>query len=472
MTLGKSGQKMNRDMRKEKDILGELEVPADVYWGINTQRALNNFQISGRQFPSSFIITLAQVKKAALLANYELGLIDDTKYQAILQAVDEIVHEKKMLDQFPVDVFQTGSGTQINMNMNEVLANRANEILKQPLGMKKPIHPNDHVNMGQSSNDVIPTTMHLVTILSINSELIPTLESAIKNLDKKIEDFKDILKVGRTHLQDAVPIPLSLEFSVYKQQLKANCEKLYEICKELEFIPLGGTAVGTGVNTHKDFSDRAINLLSEITERELKSSIIKAEAISSHRVFVRVSNELKTLALSLLKLANDIRWMGSGPRAGLGELILPQNEPGSSIMPGKINPTQSEMLIQICIHVIGNDTAVSYAESIGSTLDLNITKPLIIDSILDSIYLLSKGLTSFNLNCLKDLKANRDGIKRQLENDLMIVTKIAPEIGYDKATELAKKAYDEDKTIIAVLEESNLEEKEKLIEKLKAHTQK
>ena len=468
MILDKSGQKMNEKTRIEKDILGELEVPADVYWGINTQRALNNFQISGKQFPKSFIISLAKVKYAALLANKKLGLLEDAKADALEQAIKEIVFGHKLLDQFPVDVFQTGSGTQINMNMNEVLANRANEILGHPLGLKKPVHPNDHVNMGQSSNDVIPTTMHLVTLMSLKEELIPALNAVVKTLDSKISEFKDIIKVGRTHLQDAVPIPLSDEFAVYRQQIKSSVEKLNIICEDLKFIPLGGTAVGTGINTHKDFSKNAIANLSELTDLNFQTSKIKAEAIASHSTFVRVSNELKTLSLALIKLANDIRWMGSGPRAGLGELKIPQNEPGSSIMPGKINPTQSEMLLQVCIHVIGNDTAITFAESIGSTLDLNITKPLIIDTILDSIELLSKGLSSFNLKCLVGLEPNLNNIHKLLEKDLMVVTKIAPDIGYDKAGEIAKKALEEDKTIIQIIKESDIENKEKLIEKLKS----
>ncbi|MHA1199850.1 MAG: class II fumarate hydratase [Candidatus Heimdallarchaeaceae archaeon] len=457
---------MSKEKRIEKDILGELGVPADVYWGINTQRTLNNFQISGKQFPLSFIVSLAKVKKAALLANAELGLIDTKKSQAILKALDEIIEEGKLHDQFPVDVFQTGSGTQINMNMNEVLANRSNELLGESLGKKTPIHPNDHINKGQSSNDVIPTTMHLVTIMSLKHNLLPVLHSVLETLENKITEFRNISKVGRTHLQDAVPIPLSVEFSVYKQQIQTSIERLEMISGKLKFIPLGGTAVGTGTNTHKDFSQKAISHLSKITDTDFKSSKIKAEAIASHSTFVRVSNELKTLALSLIKLANDIRWMGSGPRAGLGELKLPHNEPGSSIMPGKVNPSQSEMLLQVCIHVIGNDTAVSYAEAIGSTLDLNITKPLIIDSILESIRLMTNGLKSFNLNCLVDLEANLINIQKQLQSNLMIVTKIAPDIGYDAASEIAKKAHEEDKTIIEVLEESDLENKDSLIEKL------
>ncbi|MCE7741388.1 MAG: class II fumarate hydratase, partial [Candidatus Heimdallarchaeota archaeon] len=304
----------------------------------------------------------------------------------------------------------------------------------------------------------------------LNSNLLPSLLAVSETLENKINEFKNISKVGRTHLQDAVPIPLSVEFSVYKQQIQTSIERLKIIGEELKFIPLGGTAVGTGTNTHKDFSNKAISHLSKITDTEFKSSKVKAEAIASHSTFVRVSSELKTLALSLIKLANDIRWMGSGPRAGLGELKLPQNEPGSSIMPGKVNPTQAEMLLQVCIHIIGNDTAVSYAEGIGSTLDLNITKPLIINSILESIQLMAKGLTSFNRNCLVDLEANLSNIQKQLQSNLMIVTKIAPDIGYDTASEIAKKAYEEDKTIIEVLEESDLDDKDRLIEKMRSDT--
>jgi len=459
---------MNKRVRIEKDVLGELEVPAEVYWGINTQRALENFHISGKQFPKSFIIALAQVKKAALLANRDLKQISDTDAKAILQALNELIQESKFLDQFPVDIYQTGSGTQINMNMNEVIANRSNEILGAPLGQKRPIHPNDHVNQGQSSNDVIPTTMHLVTIVTIQERLLPELEKIIKTLEHKITEFQGIIKVARTHLQDAVPIPLSMEFSVYKQQLETSLKKLVNSCKDLSFIPLGGTAVGTGLNTHKEFSPKAIKYLSETTGIDFHPSKIKAEAIASHSSLVRVSNELKSLALSLIKLANDIRWMGSGPRAGLGELILPQNEPGSSIMPGKINPTQSEMLLQVCIHVIGNDTAITFAESIGSILDLNTMKPLMIVNTLDSIRLLASGLDSFNKHCLVDLEANIETIQKQLQNDVMIVTRIAPEVGYDTAAELAKKAFEQNKTIIQIVEESDLKDKEKLLEKLKA----
>lgn len=438
--------------RIEKDVLGEVEVPGNVYWGVNTQRAVKNFQISGKTFPRIFIISLAQLKKACLLANEELGLIDKEKSNVILQVLNEILDENKYLDQFPIDIFQTGSGTQTNMNMNEVLANRANEILGHPLGSKHPIHPNDHINKGQSSNDVIPTAMH-ISALKMIQKLYPTLKKLIRYLDKKIKDFKDIIKVGRTHLQDAVPIPLSLEFEVYKKQIQISFERLANVSNELYYIPIGGTALGTGLNTHKDFAKLTVFHLSKITNLPFEVNPIKAESIASHNVLVNLSGILRLLSLSLLKMANDIRWMGSGPRAGLSELILPQNEPGSSIMPGKINPTQSETLIQVCLQVIGNDSVVSLGESYGNILDLNVCKPLIIYNILESINILNNAVNSFIEYCLKDLKVNIEAINSQLERMLMIITNLNPIIGYDKASEIAQKAYKENKTIKQVINE-------------------
>jgi len=438
--------------RIEKDVLGEVEVPNNVYWGVNTQRAIKNFQISGKKFPQIFILSLAQLKKACLLANMELGLIEKEKGAAILQAANEILEENKHLDQFPIDIFQTGSGTQTNMNMNEVLANRASEILGHPLGKKHPIHPNDHVNKSQSSNDVIPSTMHL-SALHMIQKLFPTLEKLIEHLINKIKEFKDIVKVGRTHLQDAVPIPLSLEFEVYRKQIETNIERLKITCKELYNIPIGGTALGTGLNAHKDFASLTVSHLSKLTNLPFKVNPVKAEGIASHSTIVNVSGNLRLLALSLLKMANDIRWMGSGPRAGLSELILPQNEPGSSIMPGKINPTQSESLIQVCLQVIGNDSVVSFGEAYGSILDLNVCKPLMIYNILESITILNNGVNSFIDYCLKDLKANIASIDSQLDRMLMIITNLNPIIGYDKAAEIAQKAYKENKTIKEVIKE-------------------
>ena len=441
--------------RTEKDVLGELEVPSDVYWGINTQRAIQNFQISGKTFPKIFIVSLGQIKKACLLANIELGFIDKEIGDAILQAVNEILNENKLLDQFPIDIYQTGSGTQTNMNMNEVLANRASQILGFPMGKKHPIHPNDHVNKSQSSNDVIPTAMHISTVHMIK-KLIPVLNRLVETLTIKIEEFEEIVKVGRTHLQDAVPIPLSLEFKVYKRQIETNIERLRHVIDELLFIPIGGTALGTGLNAHKDFDKLTVNHLSKITSLSFKINPIKAEGISSHNTIAYASSNLRLLALSLLKMANDIRWMGSGPRAGLSELILPQNEPGSSIMPGKINPTQSEALIQVCLQVIGNDSVVISGEMYGSILDLNMSKPIMIVNVLESIEILVGGINSFISNCLIGLKANTEQINTNLDQMLMIVTNLSPIIGYDKCSEIAQRAHKEGKTCKVVIKEMGL----------------
>ncbi len=441
--------------RIEKDVLGELEVPSDVYWGINTQRAIQNFQISGKTFPKIFIVSLGQIKKACLLANRELGYLDKEIGDAILQAVNEILNENKLLDQFPIDIYQTGSGTQTNMNMNEVLANKASQILGFPMGKKHPIHPNDHVNKSQSSNDVIPTAMHISTVHMIK-KLVPVLNRLVETLTIKIEEFEEIVKVGRTHLQDAVPIPLSLEFKVYKRQIETNIERLRHVIDELLFIPIGGTALGTGLNAHKDFDKLTVNHLSKITSLSFKINPIKAEGISSHNTIANASSNLRLLALSLLKIANDIRWMGSGPRAGLSELILPQNEPGSSIMPGKINPTQSEALIQVCLQVIGNDSVVTSGEMYGSILDLNMSKPVMIVNVLESIAILIGGINSFISNCLIGLKANTEQINTNLDQMLMIVTNLSPIIGYDKCSEIAQRAHKEGKTCKVVIKEMGL----------------
>ncbi|MFX1280494.1 MAG: class II fumarate hydratase [Promethearchaeota archaeon] len=443
--------------RIEKDILGEIKVPDSAYWGINTQRAIENFQISGITFPKIFISSLAVLKKATTLANIDLNLIDENIGTAIIKAAEEIFKEGKYSDQFPIDFYQTGSGTQTNMNMNEVLANRANEILGFPKGEKTPVHPNDHVNRCQSSNDVIPTTMHISALLLINQKLFPALKRLVEGLTLKIEEFKEVIKVGRTHLQDAVPIPLSLEFEVYKKQIITCENRINNACKELYQIPIGGTALGTGLNASDGFAQLTIDYLSNMTELPFEHNPVMAEGISSHNVISNLSSSLKNLALSLLKMANDIRWMGSGPRAGLMELILPKNEPGSSIMPGKVNPTQSESLIQVCLRVIGNDAIITYSEAYGSILDLNVCKPLMIFSLLDSIEIISNSINSFIDHCLLDIKANRQQINSQLDNLLMLVTNLTPILGYDKCSAIAIKAYDENKTIKDVIEEMGIE---------------
>ncbi len=447
---------MAKGFRKERDLLGEADVPADAYWGINTFRAVENFRISGKRFPAVFIRSLGEIKKACLLANMSLGLIDDEKGGALLQALEELLDGGRFSDQFPVDVYQTGSGTQTNMNMNEVLANRANEILGHPMGMKKPVHPNDHVNASQSSNDVIPTAMHLAALHAVRERLLPSLERLQRSLSGKIKEFEGIVKVGRTHLQDAVPIPLSMEFQVYARQAAAAASRIEGAADDLLFIPLGGTAVGTGINAAAGFDSLAAARLSEITGLDLKTNPVKAEGISSHNVISSLSGAVRQLALSLIKMANDIRWMGSGPRAGLFELLLPANEPGSSIMPGKINPTQSEALIQACIQAVGNDAAVAMAEGFGSVLDLNVCKPVMIYNLLDSMEILSNGIVSFIDHCLDGLGANRGQIRGQLDRMLMTVTNLSPFIGYDRSAEVAQRAYNENKTVKEVIGEMNI----------------
>ena len=444
--------------RREKDSIGELDVPADAYWGINTQRALMNFKISGKTFPKEFILALAQVKKACLIANVASKKIDKSIGDALGQAVDEIITDGKFLDQFPIDIFQTGSGTQTNVNMNEVLSNRANEILGHPKGTKSPVHPNDHANASQSSNDVIPTAMHVAAVFSFRDDLMRSLMLLRNTLIEKIAEFQGIVKVGRTHLMDAVPIPLSTEFEVYKKQIETSIsEDLNSVLKILLEVPIGGTALGTGLNTPKGFSERTIKELHKITGFKFTLNPVPAEGISSHIAIVRASAALRSLALTCMKMANDIRWMGSGPRAGLGELLLPENEPGSSIMPGKVNPTQSEALIQVCVQVIGNDATIAAAESHGSVLDLNMSKPVMIVNLLESMKLISAGIKSFTENCLKGLKVNEDRIKQQLEQSLMLATRLSPVIGYDRAAEIAKKAHKEGKTIREVIQDENLD---------------
>jgi len=444
--------------RREKDSIGELDVPADVYWGINTQRALMNFNISGKTFPKEFILALAQVKKACLIANVASRKIDKSIGDALGQAMDEIINDGKFLDQFPIDVFQTGSGTQTNVNMNEVLSNRANEILGHPKGTKNPVHPNDHANASQSSNDVIPTAMHIAAAFVFHNDLMISLELLRTTLIDKIEEFQGIVKVGRTHLMDAVPIPLSTEFEVYKQQIETSLSKDFgPVWETLMDVPIGGTALGTGLNTPIGYADRVVKELRKITGFKFTVNPVPAEGISSHIAIVRASAALRSLALTCMKMANDIRWMGSGPRAGLGELLLPENEPGSSIMPGKVNPTQSEALIQVCVQVIGNDATIAAAEAQGSVLDLNMSKPVMIVNLLESMKLLSAGIKSFTENCMKGIKANEDRIKQQLDQSLMLATRLTPVIGYDRAAEVAKKAHREGKTIRDVLREEKIE---------------
>jgi len=441
------------EFRIETDVLGEVQVPADKYWGVNTQRAIENFKISGRTFPTRFIEALVLVKKACATANMELGLLQEDVGSAMLQAINEILDEHRFLDQFPIDIFQTGSGTQTNMNANEVIANRANEILGYPMGKKTPVHPNDHVNLGQSSNDAIPAAMHVATLQAINADLVPSLQALAAALHEKVEAFHDVIKVGRTHLQDAVPIPLSMEFAVYEKQITDCLARIQAAADELLSLPIGGTALGTGLNAHERLPELACKYLSAYTGLSFVPNPVLAEGIASHGKLANTSGSLKSLALALSKLANDVRLMASGPRAGIGELLLPENEPGSSIMPGKVNPTQSEELIQVSLQVIGNDAVVSLGESYGSILDLNTCKPLIIVNLLYSIEILANGINSFIEHCLQDIRVNEGKIQTQLDGMLMVVTNLVPLIGYDKAAQVARTAHESGKTIKETLAE-------------------
>ncbi|GAB4313928.1 MAG: class II fumarate hydratase [Promethearchaeota archaeon] len=456
----------NKDVRIERDVLGALEVPADAYWGINTQRALLNFQISGRRVPHQFILAVAKVKKACAQANLELGLLPAHLAEAILRALDELLVEGKYADQFPIDAFQTGSGTQTNMNVNEVVANRAAELLGAPKGRKDPVHPNDHVNLSQSSNDVIPTAAHVAALDVLREELFPALEELGVSLAKAMDRFTGVVKVGRTHLQDAVPVPMSMEFGVFAEQVSCARARLQSCYAELLEVPLGGTAVGTGLNAPTGFAELATSKLASLTGHALRPSRLKAAGIATHHALVHASAALRGLALSLLKMANDIRWMGSGPRAGLCELRLPQNEPGSSIMPGKVNPTQAEALIQVCLQVVGNDAVVAAGEAHGSVLDLNVCKPIMTFALLDSIHLLARGTRSFVKHCLDGLEPNLPSIRAQLEGLLMVATNLVPVLGYDKAAEVAKRAERENKTVRQVVVEEGLLQEEELDELL------
>ncbi len=425
--------------RVEKDTLGEVSVPQDKYWGPQTQRSLENFKIGQDHFPREFIRALGLLKKATALAHQKLKLMDLKKSQAICQAADEVISGQ--LDaHFPLVVWQTGSGTQTNMNANEVIANRAIEILGGQLGQKYPIHPNDDVNKGQSSNDVFPSVMHIAVAEQIHTCLLPALEKTSKEFLKKEEEFKDIVKIGRTHFMDATPLTLAQEFSGYRTQIDKGIQRLQNSLHALYPLALGGTAVGTGLNTHKDFAFLAIEFIAQETHLPFTSAMNKFEGIAAHDALVEVSGALKTLACSLMKVANDIRMLGSGPRSGIGELILPANEPGSSIMPGKVNPTQCEALTMVAAQVLGNDVAVNIGGANGH-FELNAFKPLMIFNVLNSIRLLSDGCISFTDKCLMGLQANKERLKQHLENSLMLVTALNPYIGYDKAAQIAKAAY-------------------------------
>lgn len=433
-------------IRQERDSLGEVQVPADAYWGAQTERSRHNFAIGKEHMPLSFIHALGLQKKAAALVNRDLGLLDPSIANAIIRAADEVMNGT--LDyHFPLMVWQTGSGTQTNMNANEVISNRAIEILGGEIGSKIPVHPNDHVNLSQSSNDTFPTVMHMATAFDIHKMLLPALEGLHQSLQEKAEAFKNIIKIGRTHLQDATPITLGQEFSAYAMQVKMGIKRLKNTFPHLYALAQGGTAVGTGLNSPPEFGVRFAKKLSELSGFPFVSAENKFESLASEDTMVEVSGALNVLAVSLMKIANDLRLLGSGPRCGLGELILPENEPGSSIMPGKVNPTQCEALTMIAAQVMGNHVTVSIAGSNGH-LELNVFKPVIIYNVLQSIRLLADGVKSFTDNCIKEIKANESHMRESLYQSLMLVTALNPYIGYDKAAEIAKKAHKEGITLL------------------------
>ncbi len=425
--------------------MGEIEVPSERLWGASTERSLRNFRISTERLPEVVIRALTLVKKASASVNLDLGILDAEKARAIGKAADEVL-EGKHQGEFPLVVWQTGSGTQSNMNVNEVLANRASEILGGKRGPDRLVHPNDDVNRGQSSNDVFPTAMHLAAVEALRGNVLPALHRLKDALAAKAEDFADVVKIGRTHLQDATPITLGQEFSGYVSQLEHGIAHVEEALPHLQELAIGGTAVGTGLNTHPEFGERVARKLAEWTGYPFVTAPNKFEALASSDGFVFAHGALKTVAASLTKIANDVRWLGSGPRAGLGELLLPENEPGSSIMPGKVNPTQSEALTMATARVFGNDVAINIGGASGS-FELNVYRPMIIDAFLQSARLLADGCDSFRENCVDGIEPNRERIAEHLRSSLMLVTALAPHIGYDKAARIAKKAHEEKITL-------------------------
>ena len=425
--------------RIESDSFGKIKVPADKYWGAQTERSLKYFKIGKIKVPFEIIKAIAIIKKAAALVNFKSKSLEKKISQAIVRASDEVI-KGKFDDNFPLKVWQTGSGTQTNMNVNEVIANRAIQILGGKLGSKKPVHPNDHVNKSQSTNDTYPSAIHIASAIDVNKRLLPALKTLEKELGNKVIKFKNVVKIGRTHLQDATPLTLGQEFSGYQMQIK-NCIKRIEIAlKEMYFLAQGGTAVGTGINSKKGFDKKIALEIKKITKLPFKTAPNKFEALASHEPIVNLSGTLNTLAVALMKITNDIRLLGSGPRAGFGELILPENEPGSSIMPGKVNPTQCEAVTMVCTRVMGNHFTITTAASNGH-FELNVFKPVISLSIIQSIELLSDSVDCFVKYCLKGLKADTKRISQLLNSSLMLVTALAPKIGYDNASMIAKKAH-------------------------------
>jgi len=443
--------------RKEKDSLGTIDVPEDAYFGANTQRAIENFPISDLKFPRSFLRSLALIKKCAAQVNQELGLLDRKIFEAIVSAAQEVI-DGKFDDQFVVDIFQTGSGTSTNMNMNEVIASRANEIITGKKGGKSPVHPNDHVNLGQSSNDVIPTAIHISALSLIEERLIPSLTALHNRFLQKSIEFEDVKKIGRTHLQDAVPVFLGQELAAYARQVELGIKRIQAVEDRLSELALGGTAVGNGLNTHPDFAQKAIARISQYLNLDLKEAKNHFEAQGAQDAAVETSGALKTIAVSLIKIANDIRWFASGPRTGLGEISIPSLQPGSSIMPGKINPVIPEAVIQVAAQVMGNDSTITYGGQAGN-FELNTMLPVIAYNLLQSIHLLASAVSLFSEKCIKGITVNRQTCAENIERSLAMATYLVPHVGYDMAAAIAGKAHKTGKSIREiVLEEKILPE--------------
>ena len=431
--------------RYEFDSLGKIKVPSDKYWGASTQRSNKHFDIGDFLVRPIVIKSIAMIKKAAAIVNTKDGNIDKKLSKAIIKASSEVI-SGKLNDHFPLKVWQTGSGTQTNMNVNEVIANRANEILGAKLGSKKPVHPNDHVNMGQSTNDTFPTAINIAAVESVVHQLLPNLQRLRDGLHAKAEAFSNIIKLGRTHLQDATPLSLGQEFSGYVSAVKHGCKRIENALDSCYEMAMGGTAVGTGINSIAGFGEKAATEIAKLTDLPFRTAENKFEALGGQDSIVELSGALKTVAVSLFKIANDIRWLASGPRSGIGEVVLPANEPGSSIMPGKVNPTQSEAVTMVCVKVIGNHNGITMAGSHGH-FELNVFKPLIIHNILQSIHIMADSSKSFANYCIKGLRADKIRIKELLDNSLMLVTALSPHIGYDNAAKIAKAALKNNTTL-------------------------
>ena len=436
---------LNTKMRSETDSLGAVNVPADRYWGAQTQRSIHNFKIGGEIMPAPLIRALGIQKKAAAISNMDLGILDAEIGEAMIRASNEVIDET-LIDEFPLVVWQTGSGTQSNMNANEVISNRAIEILGGERGSKSPVHPNDHVNMGQSSNDTFPTAMHIAAGEQVHHELIPALQHLHDALDAKAIEYAEIVKIGRTHLQDATPLTLGNEFSGYAKQIEFGIARVQACLPRLMQLAQGGTAVGTGINSKSGFAEKFAENVAQITGLDFVTAENKFEALAAHDAMIEISGALNVIAASLMKIANDLRLLGSGPRCGIGEINLPANEPGSSIMPGKVNPTQCEAMTMLCAQIMGNHVAVTVAGSNGH-FELNVFKPVMIYNVLQSIRLIADGCISFTDNCVSGIEANEARIEKLLNESLMLVTALNPHIGYDNAAKIAKKAHADGSTL-------------------------